>query len=141
MLAGVAAPAGAQTVTDGDTLKFDRQLVRLYGIDAQERRQPCDDGNWWPGPMATQALINFIGGRPVTCHQVDYDRRNKRPVSLCYAGGQDLQAMMVGAGWAWAFTKYSAQYQDAERRAAARGVGVHAHGCEKPWEWRAKNRR
>ena len=47
---------------------------------------------------------------------------------------------MVSAGWAWAYLQYSRQYEDAERRAAARGVGVHAHQCEKPWEWRARNR-
>jgi len=44
---------------------------------------------------------------------------------------------MVGAGWAWAYSAFSDQYVDAERRAAARGVGVHAHHCQPPWEWRA----
>jgi hypothetical protein len=29
---------------------------------------------------------------------------------------------MVSAGWAWAFTAFSDQYVDGERRAAARGV-------------------
>jgi endonuclease YncB( thermonuclease family) len=51
-------------------------------------------------------------------------------------GKDDLQALMVSAGWAWAYT-FSDQYVDAERRAAARGVGVHAHHCQPPWEWRA----
>ena len=138
----VALPlaAAAQTVTDGDTIKFGSTLVRLYGIDAPEKRQSCDDGAWWPGPLATRALIDFIAGRPVTCHQVDYDRRNNRPVSLCYAADDDLQAYMVSQGWAWAYLQYSHQYEDAERRAAARGVGVHAHRCEKPWDWRARDR-
>jgi hypothetical protein len=35
---------------------------------------------------------------------------------------------------------FSDQYVDAERRAAARGVGVHAHHCRPPWEWRALKR-
>ena len=140
LLALSALPAAAQSVTDGDTIKFGSTLVRLYGIDAPEKRQSCDDGTWWPGPLATRALIDFIADRPVTCHQVDYDRRNNRPVSLCYAGDDDLQAYMVSQGWAWAYLLYSHQYADAERRAAARRVGVHAHQCEKPWEWRARNR-
>ena len=136
----VSAVAQTATVTDGDTIKFGSTLVRLYGIDAPEKRQACDDGQWWPGPLATRALVDFIAGRPVTCHQVDSDRRNNRPVSLCFAGDDDLQAYMVSQGWAWAYLQYSHQYADAERRAAARGVGVHAHQCEKPWEWRARNR-
>jgi endonuclease YncB( thermonuclease family) len=149
-----AVPAFAQTdsdtsgtgtshgfaVSDGDTVKFGKQRVRLFGIDAPEKGQPCDDGHWYPGPLATKALIAFIAGRPVSCRQVDYDYKNNRPVATCFAGKDDLQAMMVGAGWAWAYTAFSDQYVDAERRAAARGVGVHAHHCQPPWEWRALKR-
>jgi endonuclease YncB( thermonuclease family) len=149
-----AVPAFAQTdsdtngtgsshgfaVSDGDTVKFGRQRIRLFGIDAPEKGQPCDDGHWYPGPLATKALIAFIAGRPVSCHQVDYDQKNNRPVAVCFAGKDDLQALMVSAGWAWAYTAFSDQYADAERRAPARGVGVHAHRCQPPWEWRALKR-
>jgi endonuclease YncB( thermonuclease family) len=104
------------------------------------RREPCDGGHWHPGPLATKALIAFIAGRPVSCHQVDYDQKNNRPVAVCFAGKDDLQALMVSAGWAWAYSAFSDQYADAERRAAARGVGVHAHRCQPPWEWRTLHR-
>ena len=127
-------------VSDGDTVRFGKQLVRLFGIDAPEKGQSCDGGKWYPGPLATKALVAFIAGRPVSCHQVDYDRKNNRPVAVCFAGNDDLQALMVSAGWAWAYTAFSDQYSDAERRAAARGVGVHAHRCQPPWEWRAQTR-
>jgi endonuclease YncB( thermonuclease family) len=46
--------------------------------------------------------VDFIAARPVSCHQVDYDHKNNRPVATCFAGKDDLQALMVGAGWAWA---------------------------------------
>ena len=71
----------------------------MFGIDAPEKGQTCDGGKWHPGPLATAALVRFISGRPVACHQVDYDRKNDRPVALCFAGGDDLQALMVSAGW------------------------------------------
>jgi endonuclease YncB( thermonuclease family) len=58
------------------TVKFGKQRIRLFGIDAPEKGQPCDDGNWYPGPLATKALIAFIAGRPVSCHQVDYDHKS-----------------------------------------------------------------
>ena len=62
----IALPANAQTdndiiaprakprfqIVDGDTVKFGPQLVRLFGIDAPEKGQTCDDGQWYPGPLA-----------------------------------------------------------------------------------------
>jgi endonuclease YncB( thermonuclease family) len=128
------------SVSDGDTVKFGKQRIRLFGIDAPEKAQHCDDGQWYPGPLATKALVDFIAGRPVTCHQVDYDWKNSHPVAVCFAGKDDLQALMVSADWAWAYTAFSDQYSDAERRAAARGVGVYAHRCQPPREWRALKR-
>jgi endonuclease YncB( thermonuclease family) len=128
-------------IVDGDTVRFGSQLVRLFGIDAPEKGQTCDDGQWQPGPLAKQALADFIAGRPVSCRQVDYDQRNNRPVAQCYAGDDDLQAMMVLAGWAWAFSRYSDRYAPEERDAASRKVGVHGHRCVPPWEWRAQHDR
>ena len=89
-------------------------------------------------PASTQALIGFIAGRPVSCKQVDYDRTNKRPVVLCYAGRDDIQALMVNAGWAWAYAEFSDKYVADERYAIAQRLGVHAHRCEKPSVWRAR---
>ena len=39
-----SAPAAAQTVTDGDTLKQGGATYRLWGIDAPEAKQVCPDG-------------------------------------------------------------------------------------------------
>jgi endonuclease YncB( thermonuclease family) len=47
---------------------------------------------------------------------------------------------MVSSGMAWAFTRYSSDYISQERAAIGAGLGVHAHDCEKPWDWRARNR-
>jgi endonuclease YncB( thermonuclease family) len=105
----LALPASAQTdndtvrsaskprfqVVDGDTVRFGSQFVRLFGIDAPEKEQTCDDGRWRPGPLAKKALEDFIAGRPVNCRQIDSDAQNGRPVAQCYAGDDDLQAMMV----------------------------------------------
>jgi hypothetical protein len=88
--------------------------------------------------LAKKALEDFIAGRPVTCKQVDYDARNNRPVAQCFAGEDDLQAMMVSAGWAWSFGRYSERYAPEEKEAATRKAGVHAHRCLPPWEWRAQ---
>ncbi|NQW51144.1 MAG: thermonuclease family protein [Rhodospirillales bacterium] len=136
----VAKPRFA--VVDGDTVKFGPQLVRLYGIDAPERGQTCNDGQWRAGALARKALEDFIAGRPVICRQVDTGRKTNPPVAQCFAGDDDLQEKMVAAGWAWALPASSKdRYVPDERDAALRNVGVHAHKCLPPAEWRAMIRR
>jgi endonuclease YncB( thermonuclease family) len=63
---GVPFSAHGFAVSEGDTVKFGKQIVRLFGIDAPEKRQPRDDGKWFPGPLA-EALVQIIAGRPVSC--------------------------------------------------------------------------
>jgi endonuclease YncB( thermonuclease family) len=43
----------------------------------------------------------------------------RTPVATCFAGKDDLQALMVGAGWEWAYTAFSDRNVDAERRQRA----------------------
>lgn len=128
-------------VVDGNTVRFGSQFVRLFAIDAPTRAQTCDDGQWHPGPLARKALEDFIAGRPVSCKQVDFDARNNRPVAQCFAGDDDLQAMMVSAGWAWAFGPHRDRYAPEEREAALRKAGVHGHRCVPPSAWRAQRDR
>lgn len=148
-VAGVASrPASAQSdettisgrasVSDGDTLRFGRMRVRLWGIDAPERTQLC--GAAAAGESSRAAMSRLAEGRPVVCSLRDVDRDN-RPVAVCTAGGRDLGAALVEQGWAWDFRRYShGAYarQESEARQARRGV--HALSCELPWDWRARHR-
>jgi hypothetical protein len=137
---GYGIVTGARATYGGSKRSTHNAAESLRCGDALEKAQPCDGGHWYPGPLATKSLVDFIAGRPVSCRQVDYDHKNSPPVAGCFAGKDDLQALMVGAGWAWAYTAFSDQYVDAERRAAARGLGVHAHHCQPPWECRTVRR-
>jgi endonuclease YncB( thermonuclease family) len=47
---------------------------------------------------------------------------------------------MVRAGLAWAFVRYSRDYVVQEAEAKAAGLGIHAHQCEKAWDYRARLR-
>jgi endonuclease YncB( thermonuclease family) len=134
----IAAPAFAQTVTDGDTIKLDGTKWRLWGIDAPETHQTCADG-WPAGLEATATMRKLIGGKTVVCEFRGHDRY-KRSIGLCRAGGEDLGAEMVRAGMAWAFTRYSSDYISQEKAAIGARLGVHAHDCQKAWEWRAENK-
>lgn len=135
---GVAPCAAAQTITDGDTIKQGGVIYRLWGIDAPEAKQDCPDG-WPAGRMATTRLLALTGGRRIVCEEKDRDRYG-RTVAICRAAGEDLGALMVRQGMAWAFTRYSLDYVSQEAKAKADGLGVHAHDCQPAWEWRARNR-
>lgn len=135
----LSAPAAAQSVTDGDTIKLNGTTYRLWGIDAPETKQDCPDG-WPAGRLATTHLQSLIAGRNVICERRDTDRYG-RTVAVCRAGGEDLGAIMVRDGYAWAFVRYSADYVGQEERAKAAGAGVHGHGCVPAWEWRNSERK
>jgi endonuclease YncB( thermonuclease family) len=135
LLSGFAA---AQTITDGNTIKLNGTTYRLWGIDAPEMRQACADG-WEAGPEARRKLADLIGVGHVTCESRGLDRY-RRTIALCRTDGQDLGAAMVSAGMAYAFTRYSGDYVEQEKSAILSRAGVHAHDCEKPWDWRARNR-
>ena len=59
-------------------------------------------------------------------------------MAQCFAGEDDLQALMVSAGWAWSFGRYSERYAPEERAAVVGKLGVHGHRCVPPSEWRAQ---
>lgn len=138
MLVG-ASLTMAQTITDGDTLKLNGVVYRLWGIDAPETKQDCPDG-WAAGRLATTHLQSLISGRNVICERKNTDRYG-RTVAICRAGGEDLGAMMVRDGYAWAFLRYSADYSGQEALAKKDMLGVHRHGCLPAWDWRAAQRR
>jgi endonuclease YncB( thermonuclease family) len=134
----LALPATAQTVVDGDTVKVNGSTYRLWGIDAPESKQDCPDG-WPAGRLAATRLRELTSGRAVVCEAKDRDRYG-RTVAICRADGEDLGAALVREGYAWAFVRYSRDYVTQEADAEKANLGVHAHQCEKAWEWRARLR-
>ena len=137
-LADIAGPA---KVIDGDTIEVSGQRIRLYGIDAPERRQTCRRAalTWPCGAEAARALRLFINGRRVTCRERDVDQYG-RVVAVCHAGGQDLNGRLVAEGMALAYRRYSTDYVGAEEAARAAGTGLWAGLFIPPWEWRRGKR-
>lgn len=138
MLIVSAASSHAQTITDGDTLKLGGTIYRLWGIDAPETKQDCPDG-WSAGRIATTRLQQLTQGKAVVCEEKGRDRY-ARSVAICRASGEDLGAIMVREGMAWAFVRYSSDYVPQEAKAKAEQLGVHKHNCQPAWEWRAQQR-
>jgi len=134
-----SALAAEVRVVDGDTLRLGDRTVRLAKVDAPERGQACADGAGRPfdcGAAAAEALSRLVNGRSVVCIVSGRDRFG-RGLGQCTAGGADLNAGLVGAGWALAFNEDPAMLAlEAEARRAARGLW--AGGFARPEEWRRR---
>jgi endonuclease YncB( thermonuclease family) len=139
--AGETTYAGPARVVDGDTLVVEGRRIRIFGIDAPERRQDCtrDGEPYRCGDAASAALAQRIGERPISCSVRDTDRYG-RAVAQCAADGQDLGGWMVAQGWAVAYTRYARDYvaDEAGARAARRGLWNGAF--ELPAQWRREQR-
>jgi len=137
-----AAPA-RPGVVDGDTFTLGPDRIRLWGVDAPEGRQICHDGrgqDYRCGDVARDQLKALIGDRPVECRQRDRDQYG-RSVSQCWAGGVDLGAAMVQAGWAVEYRNFSrGTYAAAEAQAKAAKRGLWAGTFEPPSAYRADER-
>lgn len=139
LLAGLAlaAPAHADVmVIDGDTIRVDGPTYRLWGIDAPEYRQFCDDG-FPAGGVAFEVLRELTRNKKIECEPKSGGRYDLI-IAVCRADGLDLASMMARSGWAWAYLHDGATYLPQELRARATRAGVHGHACLPAWEWRRR---
>ena len=103
ILLAAALIIGQPQVTDGDTLRFSDQRVRIWGIDAPET-------NTRAGKAARGALIEIIDNRSVRCEdtgQRSESRNVERIVARCYIGSMDIACELVRLGHAKDWPKYS----------------------------------
>ena len=137
MLLVTTAALADVRVIDGDTIDLDGQHIRLHGIDAPEKMQPCfrNGVSWMCGQAATKHLKDFLRDRAVRCDIRGKDRY-RRSIGVCFAGIVNINAYMVSSGFAMAYWRYSKDYvtQEAEARKAKRGIW--AGRVTPPWDWR-----
>ncbi|MDR0808851.1 MAG: thermonuclease family protein [Gemmobacter sp.] len=133
---------GTPEVIDADILKFGKQRVILWGIDAPEIRQGCVmNGAFWGCHDAAKRQMQLLAGRgEVTCtFKGDPDPFGRR-YGVCVSGGQDLNAELVKAGLALAFEEQSEDYMPQMADAITAGVGLWQVGVnfEEPWLFRRR---
>jgi endonuclease YncB( thermonuclease family) len=139
-LAASPALANDLFVRDGDSFAIDGQEVRLWGIDAPEYHQICfKDGKSTPcGKYSRQRLENLMKNEQLQCERVDIDRY-KRIVARCYIQGEDLAALMVRAGFAFDYPRYSKGAYSKQQKAAKNELrGLWSMDFEMPWIWKRK---
>ena len=77
--------SGFAKVVDGDTIKINSKKIRLYGIDAPEKKQKCKKTyltisfmsftkDYMCGEVSTQKLIKKNNKQKLNCYIKDVDR-------------------------------------------------------------------
>lgn len=120
-------------VVDGDSLFIGKREIRLSGIDAPEYKQECFDAggkSYRCGLKALEYLKSLVNAS-LRCEVVAVDRYH-RDVSVCYEDGRDINAQMVSAGWAVAYTRYIRDYEDEEAAARLNRRGIWQGRFMKP---------
>lgn len=126
-------------IVDGDTydILLDNNItrrIRMEGIDAPERKMPFYQ-------VAKDYLGKLCYGQIVRIKHTDTDRNGRWVATTFVADGSELGLLMIKAGYAWHFKKYSADKELARAELSARTnrVGLWADPFPiAPWEWRIK---
>ena len=144
-VAGRTFSGTVSRVADGETFTLaDKTKVRLHGIDTPEKKQSCEgsDGKPYPcGLRAQQALEALILNRRVECEDKQRGGSYGRRVAACTVDGRDLGELMVSAGHAVDYRKFSkGWYLPAQQRAQAERRGVWSGRFQLPEEWRRERR-
>ncbi len=134
-----ANPQGVIRVIDADTWDVGDTRVRLHGIDAPELAQTCDSQqqvSWSCGHWVSDQIRQQYDGKIANCETITIDRYN-RVVARCWVNGRDIGRDMVADGLAFAYRKYSMDYDLDEKGAAINNRGLHAHYVMSPAQFRA----
>lgn len=138
-----STPVGTENVRviDGDTIEINSKKVRLYGIDAPEKGQPCRRNNspYDCGTASKEHLEFILTGTNVKCTKKGKDKWG-RFIGVCTADGEDISQLMVKHGWALAYRKYSSAYVDDEEFAKSNKLGMWSKEFSIPSEWRKSDR-
>ena len=137
---------GKAYVIDGDTIKIKSKKIRLFGIDAPEKKQICKKSfaninffsfqkNYNCGILSTKYLKNKIGNKSIKCISKSKDRY-KRHLGICYLEDLDLNKWMVKNGYAVAYKKYSKKYELQEQYAKENKLGIWIGSFMEPEKWR-----
>ena len=142
--------SGFAKVVDGDTIKINSKKIRLYGIDAPEKKQKCKKTyltisfmsftkDYMCGEVSTQKLIKKINKQKLNCNILDVDRY-KRLIGECFKRNINLNSWMVSNGYAVAYRKYSKKYVSEEILAKQEKKGMWQGKFQMPWDYRKSNK-
>ena len=132
----LTAEASQIRVFDGETLGLGDRIIRLSGIAAPARGEACggDAARRDCGSAAAADLAALVQGQTVTCRIEGHDGF-RRGLGRCIAGGRDVNAAMVEAGFALASASVLRPLEVAARDGRQ---GLWADAGAMPADWRRR---
>lgn len=121
-------------IIDGDTfdviLDGKQTRIRMFGIDAPERRQAFYR-------QSKETLSSLVYGKKVRIEKKNKDAY-RRWVANVYLGDQWINQVMISKGMAWHFKRYSSDQalSNTEIRARNNRVGLWSSKAVAPWNFR-----
>ena len=143
---------GYANVSDADTIKISKYKIRLFGIDAPEKKQICERPyfslgffslyeHYSCGEFTTAKLREFIENELIVeCRVNDKKDFFGRYLGVCYKNNININQWLVENGYAVAFIKYSKDYVKFQEIAKKNKAGIWSGKFIMPWEWRKKNK-
>ena len=139
--------SGKAEVIDGDTIKINKIKIRLFGIDAPEKKQICKkiyisflifnfQKDYKCGEKSTLALLKKLKDKEVKCIIEKNKDRYNRNIGICYIKNQDINSWLVKNGYAIAYTRYSKKYELDEQYAKENKLGIWRGAFVEPEKWR-----
>ncbi len=124
-------------VADGDTLVADiagqEVKIRLHGVDAPELDQKY-------GLAARKCLKSLLKNSTFYVKTEYEDPYGRSVATLISPSNEDLNAVLVRRGCAWAFLRYSQKYVSDEKVAREQRKGLWAgEDPVPPWTWRRRS--
>jgi endonuclease YncB( thermonuclease family) len=111
------------------------EALRLSGVDAFESTQTCRDaqGKPWPcGAVAAARLKELVAKPDFSCRiDPEFVDNRGREFSTCVSGGEDVGAVLISEGLAFAYGR-GAQYLPLEEEAKAEKRGAWAGHFVRP---------
>lgn len=133
MTGKVVSVADGDTITIIDDLDQGKFKIRLYGIDAPEKKQDF-------GQKAKQHLSSLIFNKEVKIKFTEIDRYG-RIIGKVYLNDNEINIEMLKAGMAWHYSRYdqTSTYITAEKQARKNGIGLWSmKNPIPPWNFRRK---
>ena len=137
--------AEAVKVRDGDTLTLIGKDVRLYGIDAPEYTQICQNKagkDWSCGEQARLKMVAIIDDLEVICETKAVDKYGRTVATCSTAKVPDIALALVEAGLATNGVDGSdGPYAVSESLAEVEKLGIWQGQFMVPGDWRRANPR
>ena len=138
---------GKAQVIDGDTIKINDKKIRLFGIDAPEKKQICQkiymsflifnfQKKYKCGEKSTSELAKKLKNKKIKCILEKKKDKYKRNIGTCYLKNQDINKWLVRSGYAIAYKRYSKKYILDEQYAKENKLGIWVGTFIKPEKWR-----